>query len=67
MLQDKLSTIAFVKEGKFTSHRIKHIPNRYLFIKEKVDEEEIEVLYKPTLKMLADTFHKRLKEDLFRG
>ena len=45
-----MSTIAFVKKGKSTSHRTKHIAVRYFFfIKEKIDEVEIDVEYTPTL------------------
>ena len=64
--QDNMSTIAFVKKGKSTSHRTKHIAVRYFFIKEKIDEGEIEVEYTPTLQMLADMFTKPLQGELFR-
>jgi len=64
--QDNMSTIAFVKKGKSTSHRTKHIAVRYFFIKEKIEEGEIEVEYTPTLQMLADMFTKPLQGELFR-
>ena len=64
--QDNMPTIVFVKKGKSTSHRTKHIAVRYFFIKEKIDEGEIEVEYTPTLQMLADMFTKPLQEELFR-
>jgi hypothetical protein len=64
--QDNMSTIAFVKKGKSTSHRTKHIAVRYFFIKEKIDEGEIDVEYTPTLQMLADMFTKPLQGELFR-
>ena len=50
------STIAFVKIWASTAHRTKHIAVRYFYIKEKIDECEIEVEYIPTLKMLAGMF-----------
>ena len=61
-----MSTIAFVKIGKSTSHRTKHIAVRYFFIKEKIEEGEIKVEYTPTLQMLADMFIKPLQGELFR-
>ena len=45
-----LSIIAFVKKGKFTSHMTKHIAVGYLFIKEKIDEGQIEMEYTTILK-----------------
>ena len=64
--QDNMPTIAFVKIGKSTSHRTKHIAVRYFFMKEKIDEGEIEVEYIPTLQMLADMFTKPQQGELFR-
>ena len=61
-----MSTIAFVKKEKSTSHRTKHIDVWYFFIKEKIDEGEIEVEYTSTLQMLADMFTKLLQRELFR-
>ena len=52
--KNNMSTIAFVKKGKFTSHRTKHIEVRHSFIEEKIDEGEIEVEYAPTLQIPAD-------------
>ena len=43
-----------MKNGKSTSHRTKHISARHFFIKEKIDEGEIEVENTPTLQMLVD-------------
>ena len=59
--QDNVSTIALAKKGKSTSHRTKHIAARYFFIKEKIDEEEIEVEIKPTRQMLANMVIEPLK------
>ena len=64
--QDNMSTIAFVKKGKSTSHRTKHIAVRYFFVKEKINEGEIDVEYTSTLQMLADMFTKPLHGELFR-
>ena len=44
--------------------RTKHIAIRYFFIKEKIDEGEIEMEYTPT-QMLPDMFTKRLQGELF--
>ena len=61
-----MSTIAFVKKRKSTSHRTEHIAVRYFFIKKKTDEDEIDVEYTPTLQMLADMFTTPLQWELFR-
>ena len=63
--QDNMSTIAFVKKRKSTSHRTKHIAVRYFFIKEKVDEGDIDVEYTLMLQMLANMFTKPLQVELF--
>ena len=64
--QDNMSIIAFVNKGKFTSHRTKHITERYFFIKVKIDGEEMDMEYTPTLQMLAETFTKPLQGQRFR-
>ena len=63
---DNMLTISFVKKGMSTSHRTEHIAVSYLFIKEKIDEGEIEVEYTPTLQMLAGMFTKLLQGEHFR-
>ena len=46
-----MPTIAFVKKEKSTLRRTKYVTGRHSFIKEKVDEGKIEVVYTPTLEM----------------
>ena len=49
VIQDNMTSIDFVKKEKSISHRTEHIAVRYIFIKEKIDEGEIEVVYLRTL------------------
>ena len=49
-----------------TSHKTKHIADRYFFIKKKIDKGEVEVEYTPSLQMLANMFTKPLQGELFR-
>ena len=64
--QGNMSTIAFVKKKKPTSHDTKHIAVRYFFIKEKIGEGKIKVEYTSTLQVLADMFTKILQRKLFK-
>ena len=54
------------RSSKSTSHRTKHIAVRYFFIKEKIDDGEIEMEYTPTLQMLVEMFIKPQQGELFR-
>ena len=48
-----------------SSKQKKHINVRYYFIKDRIDKEEINVIYCPTDKMIADYFTKPLQGSLF--
>ena len=63
--QDNMSTFAFEKKRKSTSHSTNHFTVRYFFIKEKIYEREIELEYTPTPPMLADIFTEPQQEELF--
>ena len=63
--QDNMSTIALVKKGQSTSERSRHINIRYFFVKDRVDQGDIKVEYKPTGDMLADVLTKPLQGSLF--
>ena len=53
-------------ESLSSSKRTKHIKARYYFIKDKVDEGEVEVQYCPTEKMWSDVLNKPKQGTPFR-
>ena len=56
-----------IKNGKRSSgQKTKHMDNRYFWIKDRLKSEEIQVIYCPTTKMIADFFTKPLQGNLFR-
>jgi len=63
--QDNMSTIALVKKGQSTSERSRHINIRYFFVKDRVDQGDVRIEYKPTADMLADILTKPLQGSLF--
>jgi histone deacetylase 1/2 len=64
--QDNQSTLTMVKKGRSTSERTRHINIRFFFIKDKVDNGELELEYLPTEDMVADILTKPLQGQLFR-
>jgi hypothetical protein len=64
IFQDNNSTISLVTQGGGTQ-RTKHLRVRQHLVKEKIDNKEIIVTYKPTRGMLADVLTKPLQGDLF--
>jgi hypothetical protein len=66
VFQDNLSTIALAKKGKSTSARTRHIAIRYFFVKDRIDEGELEVLHLRTHLMVADGLSKPLQGEAFR-
>ena len=59
VFQDNLSTLRLATDGSMSlSKRTKHIKARYYFIKDKVEEGEVEVQYCPTDKMWSDVLNK---------
>ena len=64
--QDNMSTMALVKKGYSTASNTRHINIRYVFIKDRVDNEELKIEYLPTEDMIADFFTKPLQGELFR-
>lgn len=57
LMCDNKSTIEFSKNSKF-SHALKHVNVKYHSIKEKIDNQEIELKHVPTNKMVADMLTK---------
>ena len=65
IFQDNMSTIAMVKRGHSSSERSRHINIRYFFVKDRVDQGDIKIEYRPTGEMLADVLTKPLQGTLF--
>ena len=66
LYQDNKSAILLEKNGSLSSsQRTRHINVRYFFIKDKIDNGNIEVTYCPTGDMLADYFTKPLQGKQF--
>lgn len=59
---DNQSTIRLVHNPEFHK-RTKHIDIKFHFIKEKVENLEIETKYVPTIEQLADLFTKALSKN----
>ncbi len=67
LYQDNQSTMLLQRNGRASStKRTKHIHARYFFIKDKIEKDEIEVLYCPTKEMRADINTKPLQGSPFR-
>ena len=67
LYQDNQSAMKIILNGKKSSgQKTKHMDNRYFWIKDRLKNEEIQVIYCPTAKMVADFFTKPLQGNLFR-
>jgi hypothetical protein len=64
--QDNKSTICMVEKGKSTNPRTRHVAIRYFFVKDRMENGEVEIAYLPTELMVADFFTKPLQGELFR-
>ena len=62
--QDNQGCIALSK-NHMCQQRTKHIDIKYHFVREKVQNKEIELEYLPTTKMIADTLTKNLPRKTF--
>ena len=54
-----------IAENAESNHRSKHIDIRYHFIREKVKENKVKLIFTPTAEMIADTLTKPLPRPLF--
>ena len=66
--EDNQGCIALAKNPVFHS-RTKHIDIKFHFLREKIEEDMMELEYKPTNEMIADGFTKalgRTKTRVFR-
>ena len=62
MFQDNQSAFLLKKNGKkSSSKRTRHIKIRYYFITDRIKNDELEIEYCPTDKMVADYFTKPLQ------
>jgi len=66
LYQDNKSAITLMEKGRSTSRRTKHISVRYFFVKDRIDKEEVKLVYLSTDDMLADFYTKPLQGSLFR-
>jgi hypothetical protein len=65
--QDNKSTIiCMVEKDKSTSPRTRTIVIRYFFVKDRMENGEVEIAYLHTELMVADFFTKPLQGELFR-
>ena len=63
--QDNMGTIAMIKTGKSKSLRTKHIKVRYFWLCEQM-EDDLQIEYMPTGKMIADILTKPMQGALFK-
>jgi len=65
--QDNQSTMKLMKTGPPSGSKSKHVRIRTFWIKQIIEEEEINVVYKPTEEMIADGLTKPLQGVMFRA
>jgi hypothetical protein len=65
MFQDNQSTVHLIKNDRFNSEKTRHIDIRYFFIYDRIKRGDNQVIYKPTLEMMADIMTKPLTGNLF--
>ena len=65
--QDNQSTILLEKNGRNScTGNSRHIDIRYFFVKDRIDNKEMKIVYCPTENMLADYLTKPLGGSLFK-
>ena len=65
--QDNQAAIRLAQNGRSTSNRTRHIKIRYFFLKQFIDSGEMQVVYCPTDKMVADILTKPLQGEHFEA
>ena len=63
--QDNKSTITLSEKGRSTSQRTRHMNIKYFYVKDRIVQKEIKIVYTPTENMIADFFTKPLQGSLF--
>lgn len=66
IMQDNQSAIILALKGRSTSQRTRHMEIRYFFVKDKIENKEVEIIYQASEDMLADYFSKPLQGGRFR-
>lgn len=66
LLQDNMSTIKLIENGRSNSDRTRHINIRFFFVSDRVKSGEVQVEYMPTDEMIADILTKPLQGEKFR-
>ena len=67
LYQDNVSAIRLEKNGqRSSSRRTRHIDIKYFWVKDRLQRENIEVIYCPTDSMVADFFTKPLQGAIFK-
>jgi hypothetical protein len=68
LYQDNQSAMKLERNGRQSvGPKSRHIAIRYFFIKDRIEKKDINLIYCPTEKMLADYFSKPLQGSLFRA
>ena len=57
--------MALINKGASTSERTKHIKIRHFWVKDQINNGEIEIVYVPTEDMTADILTKPLQGEQF--
>jgi hypothetical protein len=65
VFQDNQSTIFLAEKGRSTSERSRHIKIRNFFVSHYIEENEIDLRYLPTGKIVADLLTKPLHGTMF--
>jgi len=65
LLQDNVSTQHIIKNGIKSAKRMRHLNIRYFFMKQCVDDNNIEVKHVSTSDMIADLFTKPIQGERF--
>ena len=63
--QDNQSTMALINKGSSSSERTRHIKIRHFWVKDQIDNGEVEIVYIPTEDMTADILTKPLQGETF--
>ena len=60
LLEDNMSTIQIIGQTHTTNRRTRHLNVRYFFIRDRIKNGEIQIVFCPTDEMLADLMTKHL-------
>ena len=58
--QDNQSTIRLINNNRPISQRTKHIDIRYFFLRDRIENKDIEIIYTPSNEMISDLLTKPL-------